>query len=319
MSGSPQFCVRCGHELKQGERFCTGCGSTIAQSAHHAGPEDDLSATGPDLRTSRPLRPGGEPTILAVPAPAAAAPPERSLEEAGARSPPGRGRDSPASGGPSSLEPRRHYSRWPLMLGLVAVLIAGGTAVTLFVLHSSRGAHASAATDKASRRSAGHSSSTSTSSAPSALPPRQQAAQNLAALLTQSVADRRSVAQAASDVSRCGPSLSQDAQTFTSAATSRQNLLNQLASLPDRSALPPQLLQALTSAWQASAQADQDLAQWVQDETSQGCSTDDNSDANYQAATAPDAQATTDKKAFASLWDPIAADYGLSTYQWNQL
>jgi len=30
-------------------------------------------------------------------------------------------------------------------------------------------------------------------------------------------------------------------------------------------------------------------------------------------------QATTDKKTFVSLWNPIATHDGLSTYQWNQL
>jgi hypothetical protein len=33
----------------------------------------------------------------------------------------------------------------------------------------------------------------------------------------------------------------------------------------------------------------------------------------------PDNQATIDKKAFVSAWNPVATRYGLSTYQWNQL
>lgn len=76
---------------------------------------------------------------------------------------------------------------------------------------------------------------------------------------------------------------------------------------------------ALTGAWLASATADRDFAQWAQDELSKGCTQNDQADPNFQAATAPDAQATTDKKAFVNLWNPIAAQYGLTSYLWNQL
>ena len=157
------------------------------------------------------------------------------------------------------------------------------------------------------------------SSAPPSPPTQQQAAQNLSALLSEGVADRSSIVSAVSDVNQCGPNLSEDSQTFQTAVTSRQNLLSQLADLPGRSALPGQMLQALAGAWQASGQADQDFAQWAQDEVSQGCTQNDHSDSDYQAATGPDDQATTDKKGFASLWNPIATEYGLATYQWDQL
>jgi len=68
-----------------------------------------------------------------------------------------------------------------------------------------------------------------------------------------------------------------------------------------------------------SIKADQDYAQWAQDEISDGCTVNNQSDPNAQAAAGPDAQATTDKKAFVSLWNPIATHDGLSAYQWNQL
>jgi len=124
---------------------------------------------------------------------------------------------------------------------------------------------------------------------------------------------------AVNSISECGPTLSQDPQVLESAAASRQLLLSQLASLPGRSALPGQMLQALAGAWLASATADRDFARWAQDELSQGCTQNDQADPNFQAATAPDAQATTDKKAFVNLWNPIAAQYGLTSYTWNQL
>ena len=67
------------------------------------------------------------------------------------------------------------------------------------------------------------------------------------------------------------------------------------------------------------ARADQDFAAWAQDEISHGCSTNYQSDASYQATTAPDDQATKDKKAFAALWTAIANEYGLPLYRYNQI
>ena len=158
------------------------------------------------------------------------------------------------------------------------------------------------------------------SPAPSAaLPPRRQVAQALAALLAQSGADRATVTQAFNAVADCSPGLSQDETTFSTAASSRQVLLDKLAALPGRSALPASMLQELTAAWQASGEADQDFANWTRDEISHGCSTSYQSDASYQAAMAPDKQATTDKKAFAALWTAIANEYGLPSYQYNQI
>ena len=148
---------------------------------------------------------------------------------------------------------------------------------------------------------------------------RQQAAQALAALLAQSGTDRAAITQAFNAVADCSAGLSQDETIFSNAAASRQALLGKLAALADRSALPASMLQDLTTAWQASGQADQDFANWTRDEISHGCRTDYQSDASYQAATGPDKQATTDKKAFAALWTAIADEYGLPSYQYNQI
>ena len=138
-------------------------------------------------------------------------------------------------------------------------------------------------------------------------------------LLAQSGTDRAAVTQAVGAVADCSPGLSQDETTFSTAASSHQALLGKLAALPDRSALPASMLQDLTKAWQASGEADQDFANWTQDEISHGCSTNYQSDASYQAATRPDDQATKDKKAFAALWTAIANEYGLPSYQYNQI
>jgi hypothetical protein len=114
------------------------------------------------------------------------------------------------------------------------------------------------------------SSSPSSSPSPSStLPPRHQAANALAALLVQSGKDRASITQAVTSVEDCSANLGQDETVFSDAASSRQALLGKLIALPDGSALPASMLPDLTTAWQASSQADQDFARWTQDEISQ--------------------------------------------------
>jgi hypothetical protein len=206
----------------------------------------------------------------------------------------------PSRWGPPD-RPRRLHD---LLLGLGTFLAAGIlTASAMLIAQPLRGAPAPAPAG----------------SAPPGGTSQQQAARGIAGLLAQSVTDRSSVVAAVADVSRCGPSLRQDPQTFRAAVTSRQNLLGRLGSLPGRSALPASMLAALTGAWQNSIKADQDYAQWAQDEISGGCTPNDQSDPNAQAAGGPDAQATTDKETFVSEWNPIATRDGLSTYQWSQL
>ena len=161
-----------------------------------------------------------------------------------------------------------------------------------------------------------------TSAAPatsSASSPQQEAADSLATLLGQSISDRSTVNDAYNDVMQCGPNLNQDVQTFQDAVTSRQRLMSQLTDLPSQAALPQAMLQDLSGAWQASAQADGDYAEWAQDQVSGGCTVNSTSDPNYAAANDPNIQATTDKTAFTSLWNPLAAQYGLTEYQQNNL
>ena len=147
----------------------------------------------------------------------------------------------------------------------------------------------------------------------------QQAAERLASLLAQSVADRTTVHNAHDDVQGCGPDLSADAQVFENAAASRQQLVSELADLPSGSALPPQMLQELSGAWQASAAVDSDYARWALDEGAGTCVPDDPADPNVQAAAGPNEQATQDKLAFTQLWNQLADNYGLTQYGQDQL
>jgi hypothetical protein len=304
MGGYQRFCTRCGRELRQGGRFCIGCGHTTAEPAAPTMPAAVPPST-PLAETITGSRPEGRfADPYSGPQPAQSDPPvqpDLALP-----------RDNTGL-----AEPRRRRPRWPLAVCLVVLLAGGGAAAAVLVLHH----HASSATEAraTSQHASRHPARGSSTTAASARPPEQQAADSLSVLLGQSVTDRSAIVSAVNDVNACGPSLSQDVQTFQNAATSRQNLLTQLANMQDRAALPTAMLQALSSAWQASVQADQDFAQWAQDELSRGCVPNDHSDPNYQAASGPDSQATTGKEAFASSWDPIATQYGLPTYQWSQL
>jgi len=156
-------------------------------------------------------------------------------------------------------------------------------------------------------------------SSSASLPPGQQAATALVGLLARSGADRSSVLGAFTAAEHCFD-LSRDEMVFKKAESSRRSLLGDLAALPNRSALPPAMLQDLTAAWQASSQADQDYAKWTQDAISRGCSTNSyRSDTYFQAAGPLAQRATTDKEAFATQWSSIAGQYHLPEYKANQI
>jgi len=201
----------------------------------------------------------------------------------------------PAPGGP-----RRPRSRMvPVIVAAVLVAIVAGVVLVR-----------------------GHSGSTAANgtTTPSASPQdtRRQAAVGLSGLLAQSVTDRAAVIHAVADVRGCGPSLRQDARTFARAASSRQRLLSRLGSLPGRSLLPAAMLQDLTGAWQASARVDADLARWADDNIARGCHHGSRSDASLRASYVPESQADAGKRAFAGLWNPVARQYGLTTYRPGQ-
>jgi hypothetical protein len=198
----------------------------------------------------------------------------------------------------------RSRPRRPLVGGLVALLI-------VHAFHGLGGGSHAAAAQPASKKP--------TQSASAAAPTQRAAASALAALLAQSVTDRDTIVNAVGAVNHCTSGLSQAPQAFQNAAAGRQRLLQQLAGMSGRSALPAAMLRQLTGAWQASAAVDQDLGKWAQDEVSKGCTKNDHGDPSFQASNTPDVQATNDKAAFVSLWNPVAARYGLTRYTTGQL
>jgi hypothetical protein len=195
-------------------------------------------------------------------------------------------------------------------MALVAAVIVVPALLIAHSLHGITGGGSAAAQPTAKQPTRG-----ATATAPS----QRTAAAGLATLLAQTAADRSSIVSAVGAVEGCTATLGQAPQVFQTAATSRQRLLQQVAGLPGRSALPAPMLQELTGAWQASATVDQDLGRWAQDEVARGCRPGDHADANFQASGAPDVQATSDKTAFVAVWNAIAAKYGLTRYRTSQL
>ena len=203
--------------------------------------------------------------------------------------------------GPPARTPER--SRRMLAIGLFALVAAVIVVPALLIAHSFpsiTGGGTAAAQPTAKQPARG-----STAAAPT----QRSAAAGLATLLAQTAADRSSIVNAVGAVEHCTAALGQAPQVFQNSAASRQRLLQQLAGLPGRSALPAPMLQEL----------DTDLGRWAQDEAAGGCKPNDHADANYQASSTPDLQATSDKTAFVSMWDAIAAKYGLTRYETSQL
>ena len=216
-----------------------------------------------------------------------------------------------ADAGPGADAPERHHRL--LTAGLFALVAAVIVVPALLIAHSFHGltgGESAAARPTAKQPTPGASA---------AAPSERAAAASLATLLAQTAADRSSIVGAFGAVEDCTAALGQAPHAFQNSAASRQRLLQRLATLPGRSALPAAMLQALTGAWQASAAVDTDLAKWAQDEAANGCKPHDHADANYQASNTPDVQATNDKAAFVGMWDTIAAKYGLTRYQTSQL
>ena len=232
---------------------------------------------------------------------------------------------------PPRQPPRRHdrdrdRRRMPVALWIVlVVLLAGGAGAAFKLLHhspSNAGTASTGASGSASGTRAAPSGGTASRGTPSgtaSAATEQQAAAGVAALLSQSAADRTSTNAAANDIASCGPNLQTDSAVFGKAVTSRQALLTKLDAVPGRAALPAAVVTNLTGALQASIAADQAYAKWASDELAKTCVPNDTADPGFQATVTPNQQATTDKTQFAAAWQPVAAKYGLTQYQPGQL
>jgi hypothetical protein len=224
------------------------------------------------------------------------------------------GHQPPADGGGSW--------RRRIIVGVLAVIVAvGGSAAGLLIAraHASSGQAAGPRNSTSAQNSGspGPVSPDSVSRGSASASAEQQGADDLAALLSQSVADRGTIRRAYHDVRSCGPRLAHDRATFQQAVAARQDLLGRLVSLPDAAALPAGTISSLTRAWQASISADRDFAAWAQNESA--TCRPNGSDASLSAAIGLGHQASRDKAAFVGRWNPIARQYRLPAYSWVQL
>lgn len=323
MGGPGRFCRQCGRELRPGAQFCAACGeiARASQPVTHAG-EEIARARESDAAMAA-AAPGASDTLSrSWPNPGAADPPDGGTNNALPVSE--SGRDARFLPRDDELRPAR--SGRPLIVGLAVLAVVGLAATTLLILHPfghhapTRPVSISAPPPTPTPTPPPTPTPTPTPTAtPTPTLPPEQAAQNLATLLAQSVNDRDSIKNAYNDVLGCGSDLNQDGQTFQNAATSRDQLLSQLADMASQSPLSGSMLGDLTGAWQASIEVDQDYAKWVQDEVSAGCVLNDQSDPNFLAADSPNIQATADKRAFVRLWNHLAKSYGLTTYTQSEL
>jgi hypothetical protein len=335
MTEPSHWCGRCGTGLRSGALFCPQCGRRVIER------EEVQNGPGFTEVGSQRAVPGPGPDVPVVP--------ERGdWNNWYAATGQGTAYRSPADQPPTPpvpvyRQPVRPPSRAPLIWSVVAAVAVAAAAATLFLLHpfsnhetvsnagnstrqtstpalaqASSSASASTATSVSSSPSGSVPDTTSASPSPTPVT-EQQAASSVASMLSSSVADRTSIDDAYNDVDNCGPNLNADPGVFTRAANSRRAILASLTTMPGRSALPPALLSDLTQAWQASIAADQGFVRWANDEITQGCVAHDTNDPGYQSTVTPDNEATQDKTDFTAEWNPIAARYGLTTYQQDQL
>jgi uncharacterized membrane protein len=339
-----------GHTSKASGKFCTTCGTSMESGAVEPPapvqavipvpasvvPESPILDRGEDAATVQVETPTAVPDEPTYMAPLPPLPMEPTSTQSGYAV--GQPYDEPHKTIPAfapvaPLPAHTSTSRgWVVAVVIAAILVLGLAGGLVYVLKSKNNTPANSATVTTFHSTTFHSTTPTTThgatthgatrrrATTTTTPQSEQvAAGALAALLTQSVADRSDINAASNDVTSCGPSLAQDGQVFENAAGSRQQLITQLSTLPGASTLPSTMIQDLTDAWQASAQVDDDYARWANDESSSGCTPNDTADPNYQAATTPNQQATQNKMAFAALWDSIATQYNLTSYQWNQL
>ncbi|MET8246112.1 hypothetical protein ABZV31_17810 [Streptomyces sp. NPDC005202] len=211
---------------------------------------------------------------------------------------------------------KRTGSRLPLIAAVgvgIAVLGVGAGALL------SGGGGDSQSSDKNKTVSATAPATDGSASAP-ADPVRQQAVE-LDKLLADSGSSRASVIKAVADVKRCD-NLGQAASDLRDAAKQRGELVTRLAQLSvDKLPNHAELTTALTSAWKASASADNHYAAWAdQVGGKKGCKKGHaRTTGQTQEGNRASGVASAQKVKAAQLWNAIAKTYGLTQRQPTQL
>ncbi|WP_327236102.1 hypothetical protein OG349_21230 [Streptomyces sp. NBC_01317] len=151
--------------------------------------------------------------------------------------------------------------------------------------------------------------------------PVKAQAEGLDKLLGDSNNSRETVIRAVNDIKTCS-NLDQAATDLHDAAVQRRDLVTRLKSLPiDKLPDHQELASSLTTAWQASASADDHYAQWAREaRTGKGCK-QGRARTTREAAKGNQAsgEATAAKNKASGLWNGIASKYDLSQRDSTQL
>jgi zinc-ribbon domain len=338
-------CGRCGTELRSGARFCTKCGQRVidetaaAEAPEEVGVPGAVPFPGPDSPPRNEWSDWYQPTAYQQP-PMPYPGYQQSYRPPFEPTPGGPAGAPGPAGPPRGPGDGARRSRAPLFWSVLSAVAAVAVVAIVLLLHpfshqqtvndaansaknapptTSVTASSPTASASASLTPSASASASASRSVSSTAVTEQQSASTVGGMLASSVTDRTAINDAYDDVYGCGPNLHGDAAVFTRAASSRRALLARLATMPGRAALPPALLTDLTDAWQASTTADTGFAQWADDEVTQGCVAGDTNDPGYRTTITPDNEATEYKTDFTTEWNPIAARYGLTTYQQGQL
>ena len=202
---------------------------------------------------------------------------------------------------PRSRPPRR---AWPIAVAVAVVLIA--TAAGAFT-----------ARHYLSRPSPG--TTLSPSSPGSSTPPQSPAAVMtvLGTYLARSASVRPTVQPAIDGVRTCSQAPASGQAVLQQAINTRQDILNGLKTLSP-AGLPggTQLINSLADAMRDSITADQDYQSWMADVASGAypCGSNPSRNSHYAAGDTASAAATSAKKTFVGIWNPMAPSYGQKTY-----
>ncbi|WP_228974137.1 hypothetical protein [Streptomyces sp. DH12] len=214
-------------------------------------------------------------------------------------------------------EPPRRSSKLPLVAAVVVGCAVVGLGAGALL---GGGDDKDARTDKTGVAAASSPTPERTTAAPAADPVKTQA-EGLDKLLADSNDSRAAVIRSVENIKRC-QKLDEAAADLREAAGQRRELVTRLGGtpidkLPDHAALAS----ALTTAWQASAKADDHYAAWAEQVKKPKNCKDGKARNTGSTASAAGAssEATIAKRKAAGLWNGIARTYGLTERQPTQL
>ena len=301
----------------------------------------ELSIAGPTAYPP-PTAPAYPPTELARPAAGPpAAPDVRQGAQAAVRStrtaapppspaPPPPAPPQPRFAAPPSPVPRPPAPLQPRFAALPQPPSAGrsrrgwyiAAAVVVMLIAAAAGAFVAWRANYRSNPTPASSPSTTQESPASSKPPTSATSSAatvhaLGAYVARSASVRPTVQPAIDGVRNCSQTAASGQATLQQVISTREDILAGLRALsPSGLHNGAQLIAALIAAMQESVTADRYYQAWMADVARLGytCGSDPSQNPNYAAGQDASVKATTAKKAFLDIWNPLAPSYGEKTY-----